>query len=130
MDNNFKKLIETLQKALVKNGSGFSLCFDKIDGVTKLEDLFKLCDRESAVQELQKMATSSGAVLAKKWIPLASQIDYLTTTERDLRLRFRNRVQAFRLRLPPEPEEREEPKDYPVDGLTYLLKQLTQIENS
>lgn len=93
----FNELIKVIDLALQKNAGEGGFCFDDVKNITNLTALFKLFDRTEMVATLKKRAQKKG-LKAKEWVPLVAQIDYMSSTERDIRLRFRNRIQALRLR--------------------------------
>ena len=116
MNGEFQALTKLLQTAIQQNALGDKFCLD--DQVKSLDDLWKQCDRTSAVADLKKKMTGC---TASEWIPLATQIDYMSVVERDLRIRFRSRIQGF-----PDPKEANQNI---VDEITMLNTELQGIES-
>lgn len=94
-DDKFKTFQEMMQKSLKNSGTGNGFCFDGV--IEDLDALWEKIKRTEMITELKQRAQEN-EVLAKDWTPLVGRIDYMSVTERDLRMRFRNRVQNLRNR--------------------------------
>jgi hypothetical protein len=93
-ETTYKDFEKILADAMLSSGTP-RLAFDGV--VKDLEELWDKMKRQDLVQELKKRAQKS-RLRAKEWSPLAARIDYMSVTERDLRVRFRGRITSFKLR--------------------------------
>ena len=93
-ESKFTELVKILDDALAKNGGSKGFCFDGQGDLTKL---LKNFERKSLVAVLKQRAMKKG-VKAREWSPVAAQVDFMSVAERDVRLRFRNRIQSMNLR--------------------------------
>lgn len=87
----FDQFITFLNKALQANGGIQGMAFD--GSVANLTALYKNCDRTDIINDLQQKAQQGCD--ASDWVPQAHRADFMTVCERDLRLRFRNRIQSL-----------------------------------
>ena len=94
-NSQFEKLYALLSKALKNNDGSAGFAFDGQS--QSLEELLKKFARDEMIDVLKKRSQEE-SLPAKKWVPLVAQIDFMSAAERDTRLRFRNRIQAFNLR--------------------------------
>ena len=96
-DDKFSKFIKILEKALLHSATpGGPLSFDKVDEVDSWKSLFDECDRDELIKDLKKKMQAK-KLLTKDYFPLVTKINFLSISERDLRLRARNRVQALKI---------------------------------
>lgn len=119
MDDPFSKLITLLLKILPNNGQDKGFVFD--GQAENLEGLFSKFDRFPLIQELKKRAATP-SLPAKKWVPMQAKADFMSTAERDVRMRFRNRIQGFK--------NRTINNSYATANIERLQKELDTIEAS
>lgn len=114
----FIELTKLLDEAFVRNGETDGFCFD--EKAPNLKELLKKFERDELIAELKKRALKK--TKASQWVPLVSQIDFMSRAERDVRLRFRNRIQSLRLRRTGTELARK--------SLETLFKELSTIEST
>jgi len=92
-DDNFAKFIKILKEALKQSAvSSGPMAFD--GQIESWDKLFKACDRAELIKELKKKLQQE-ELQVKDYLPLVTKINFLSASERDLRMRARNRVQAL-----------------------------------
>ena len=76
-------------------GAGGGFAFDVADfaEVTK-----NLADRKKIIASLKKKM-QKGNTKASDWTPVMAKVDHLSRIDRDIQLRYRSRIGAFRLRM-------------------------------
>lgn len=90
----YDKVTDTMMAALARTASGQGFAFDGEDMVELNKNLG---DRKKMVESLKKKLKGK-EIVAKDWTPVMSKVDFLSRTTRDLTVRFRTRIGAFRLR--------------------------------
>jgi len=98
-EQSFNTLVNTLIKIQgnetqgLRNITAQGFSFDGI--ADNYQDLYDYCDR-SAIIEKMKGLLSAQNVPAAKWCPLKLQCDFMASIERDLRTRYRSRLDQYR----------------------------------
>ena len=90
----YDQVVDTLVKALSRSASGSGFAFDGED----MEKFNKnLGDRKKIIDSLKKKMGSS-KVKASDWCMPMAKVDHMSRLDRDLQMRYRTRIEAFRLR--------------------------------
>lgn len=90
--DKFKKLLEYEAKSL-RDTEKQRPFFDP-EQFADFDAIYKLFERKDQVQELRGLLDAPHS--AAKWARLKSQAEYLSGLERDVRARFRNRLDRYR----------------------------------
>ncbi len=94
-ESQFNEFQSVITKALKGSGIGEYLF---VDGLVKsLTELYELLKHKELVDGLKETATKD-VINAHEWVPVVAKIDYMAATERDIRMKMRNRVQSMRVR--------------------------------
>lgn len=96
-ESKYDEVVEVLVSALERGASGSGFSFD---GEDMPEFQKKLQDRKKIIDALKKKM-GGGKIKASEWSPVMVKLDFLSRIDRDLQLRFRSRIGAFRRRLLP-----------------------------
>jgi hypothetical protein len=94
----FKKIDDILLKAIEQSAAGGELGF-ALDGVVEsMGALYEQLGKRKEIIDKLKGKMKKGGLKAKDWSPKMAQLDFLSRIERDLQLRYRTRIGAFRRR--------------------------------
>jgi hypothetical protein len=90
----YKKVVDTMVKVLSRGASGAGFGFDGED----MTEFYKnMADRKKIVASLKKKM-GKGEVKASDWCLVMAKVDHMSRIDRDLQMRFRTRIGAFRRR--------------------------------
>lgn len=90
----YNKVVDTIVKALTRGASGAGFAFD---GEDMAEFQKNLADRKKIVASLKKKM-GKGKVKAADWCLVMAKVDHMSRIDRDLQMRYRTRIGAFRRR--------------------------------
>lgn len=78
----------------LRNAAVLQFHFD--GAVNAYQEIYDTCDVLDMVQDLQQM-TQQASVKQVDWLALKHQINYLSSCQRDLRQRYRSRLDQYRI---------------------------------
>jgi hypothetical protein len=90
----YEEVIDMFTTAVSFSASGAGFVFDGID-FTEFKK--KLADRKKIISSLKKKM-KKGGIKASQWTPVMAKLDQLSRIDRDIQLRQRSRIGAFRRR--------------------------------
>jgi len=98
-EQSFNTLVNQLIKIQANQANGLRNVTPQgfsFDGIAdSYQDLYNFCDRSEIIEKMKGLLSVQN-VPASQWCPLKLQCDFMASIERDLRTRYRSRLDQYR----------------------------------